>query len=300
MGQYTQYRFDNVRGLINGLINRACLKCLFFIYRKRKSRSSFIKDSYFKFFIKALAIFGLLASFSSYSQDNLTPSIKLQVESDKASAESQKKIDKLADETSGLAAEYRSALKQIDSLSGYNQQLEKLVDSQNQEIASLNTQSQSIETTQREIMPLILRMLDTLEKFVALDIPFLPDERRQRLASLKSLMDRADVSVSEKYRRVMESYQIETEYGRTLESYQGTVKDAHGPRTVEFLRIGRVALLYITLDGKEVGHWNQITKQFEPLDKRYRSSVAQGIRIAQKQAAPELLTVPVLSPENKK
>jgi hypothetical protein len=240
-----------------------------------------------------------LLSFPCYSKDNVTPSINLQVQSNKASVKSQKKIDKLADDTSGLAAEYRAVLRQIDSLTSYNRQIEKLVSSQRQEIDSLNAQSQSIEITQREILPFILRMLDTLEKFVSLDIPFLPDERRQRLASLRSLMDRADISIAEKYRRVMESYQIETEYGRTIESYQGALNDSDNPRTVQFLRIGRIALLYMTLDGNEVGHWNQLTKKFEPLDKRYRHAVAQGIRIAQKQAAPELLTVPVFSPEQK-
>lgn len=263
------------------------------------SRRAYQENACVKRLLNGLVLLSLLLSISCYSADNLTPSIDLQVQSDKATAESQKKIDKLADETSGLAAEYRAVLRQIDSITRYNQQLEKLVTSQTGEIDSLKSQSQSLDITQRDILPLILRMLDTLEKFVALDIPFLPDERQQRLASLRSLMDRADVSISEKYRRVMESYQIETEYGRTLESYQGTLNNTDNPRTVEFLRIGRVALLYMTLNGSEVGHWNQLTKQFEPLGKRYRQSVAQGIRIAQKQAAPELLTVPVLSPENK-
>lgn len=252
-----------------------------------------------KSFLNGLMILSILLSFPCYSADKFTPPLHLQVESNKVSAESQKKIDNLADETTGLAAEYRGTLRQIDSLTRYNQQLEKLISSQQGEIESLNSQSQSLAITQREILPLILRMLDTLEKFVALDIPFLPEERQQRLASLRSLMDRADVSVSEKYRRVMESYQIEAEYGRTLESYKGTLNNPDNPRTVEFLRIGRVALLYMSLDGNEVGHWNHLKKQFEPLDARYRQSVAQGIRIAQKQAAPELLTIPVLAPENK-
>ena len=95
-----------------------------------------------------------------------------------------------------------------------------------------------IETTSREVLPMMQKMLATLDQFVKLDVPFLLEERTNRVAQLKDMMTRADVSISEKYRRIVEAYQIEMEYGRTIEAYQGKV----GDKTVDFLRAGRVAL----------------------------------------------------------
>lgn len=136
------------------------------------------------------------------------------------------------------------------------------------------------------------RMLETLEQFVELDTPFLLDERRTRVQNLKSLMRRADVSVSEKYRRIVEAYGVEMEYGRTLESYRGEIAAGDEPRTVDFLRVGRVALLYQTLDGSETGYWDAKAESWV-VDDTYRSPVRDGLRIAKQQAAPDLMIVPV-------
>ena len=85
------------------------------------------------------------------------------------------------------------------------------------------------------------KMLDTLEQFVALDVPFLLEERSEpRRELLEEMMARADVTLSEKYRRIVEAYQVEMDYGRTIEAYEGKLGDGDDARTVQFLRVGRV------------------------------------------------------------
>jgi hypothetical protein len=164
-------------------------------------------------------------------------------------------------------------------------------------MASLNKQIGEVDVVQRQITPLMLRMIDTLAEFVRLDVPFLPEERAKRVAGLRDMMGRADVTLSEKYRRLMEAYQVENEYGRTIESYRGSL-DAEGQqRTVDFLRIGRVALMYQTLDGQEVGFWDRQAGQWEELPGEYRSPIKQGLQIAKKQVAPDLIRIPVPAPE---
>jgi Protein of unknown function (DUF3450) len=138
-------------------------------------------------------------------------------------------------------------------------------------------------------------MIDTLDQFVQLDTPFLLEERTKRVAGLKQMMQRADVSSSEKYRRILEAYQIETEYGRTIEAYDGKLGEGDAAKTVEFLRIGRVALLYQTPDGKETGYWDADGKKWVE-DDGYGSETRQAIRIAKKEGAPDLLWVPVHAP----
>jgi hypothetical protein len=225
--------------------------------------------------------------------------IALENDGNAKSVQSQKRIDTVADQTDNMAAEYRSAIDQIASLKVYNAQLRKLLAAQEAELGSLDEQINNVTVIGREVTPLMLRMVTALEQFIDLDVPLLMSERRERVTGLRELMDRADVADSEKYRRIMEAYQIENEYGRTIESYQDTLVINGEERTLDFLRIGRIALVYQTLDGKEVGAWDQSERAWKSLDSGdYRDSIKKGIRIARKQAAPDLVRIPIAAPED--
>ena len=137
------------------------------------------------------------------------------------------------------------------------------------------------------------RMLDSLDQFVQLDVPFLPEERAERVANMREMMGRADVTISEKYRRILEGYQVENEYGRTIEAYRGPVNVDGEELSVDFLRIGRLSLLYQTLDGQQSGMWDTESKTWVPLDDEYRNAIKAGLRMARKQSAPDLIKVPV-------
>jgi hypothetical protein len=227
--------------------------------------------------------------------DSLEQAIDTQVKTDLAAQQSQQHVDNLADETDQMLAEYREVLRQTDSLHAYNEQLNKLVVSQSEEMAAMDRQLKNIETTQRDIVPLMLKMIETMAMFVELDVPFLPEERHQRVVQLQTLMERADVTIAEKYRRILEAYQVETEYGRTIEAYQGELTIDEVVRTVDFLRVGRVSLYYLTLDGLEAGVWHQ--KQWQKLDNEYREAISQGLKVAKKQLPPDLLVLPVQTAE---
>jgi hypothetical protein len=166
------------------------------------------------------------------------------------------------------------------------------VKSQQDELLTMTRQVSEIETTSREALPMMQKMVATLGQFVKLDIPFLPEERTNRIAQLEDMMTRADVSVSEKYRRIVEAYQIEIEYGRTIEAYQGKV----GDKTVDFLRAGRVALMYQTLDGSETGYWDADAKNWKQ-DGSYEDAIKSGLKVAKKQAAPDFIRLPVHAPK---
>ncbi len=217
-------------------------------------------------------------------------------ERNRANAEavkSQQRIDQLSDQTGELTAEYRRVIDQVDALKVYNRQLERLIADQQREMGSLREQIDQVQLVGRGMTPLMLDMIDALDQFVRLDVPFLPEERARRLAGLRELMGRSDVSDSERYRRILEAYQIENEYGRTIEAYRGTMQLDGGERTVDFLRVGRIALIYQTLDGERAGVWDQASRSWIELPDAYRSAVRQGLRIARKQTAPDLIELPV-------
>lgn len=237
-------------------------------------------------------IWGSVSS-SVYAQN---ATIKKQATSDAEAAASQTRINTFDNQAASDFQEYRAALARAESLDIYNQQLKRLVVSQENEMVSIQKQTDQIETIETGALPFMITMTDTLEKLVATDVPFLRDERLSRVDNLRDLIDRADVSAGEKYRRIMEAYVVEAEYGRTIEAYRGELVIDENARSVDFLRFGRIGLYYQTLDGKENGRWNAQRGTWELLSDGYRRGIQKGLRIARKQAPPSLLDLPFNTP----
>jgi len=231
-----------------------------------------------------------VSSHALANTDLLDMNIEKSQSNQDSSKQSQQKVDALYEQKREALYEMRGLNAEIEQLEVYNRQLREIIANQEKQIDSLNNQISEIETTQQGIMPLMERMLNGLEQFIQLDLPFLLNEREQRIATLRSLLLASDVTVSEKFRRVLEAYQIEIEYGRTIESYRETGLDGV---TVDILRIGRNALFSLTLDQQYAKAFDRNDRKWVDLDDGYVRSIKQGVAIARKQAAPSLLELPV-------
>ena len=234
-------------------------------------------------------IISLMALPSFSAAETLSESEKAIASADAAGRASQKKVEGLDDESQRLLNEYRQLKAETDQLRLYNEQMSRIVANQEQELSSLDRQISEIERTEQGVLPLMLRMLDNLESFVELDTPFLPNERESRVALLKDMMSRADVTTSEKFRRVLEAYQVEVDYGRNIEAYRGQLNNV----AYDFLRIGRVALYRLSNNGTEAWIWDRNTRDWNTLDAAYQQDLRKALKVAQQTAAPELLTLPM-------
>lgn len=208
-------------------------------------------------------------------------------------AKSQQTINATDNAYQALLQDFRATHGEIDQLKLYNQQMTDIVANQDDEIDNLDQQVREIEFTEQGILPLMNQMLDSLEQFNQLDLPFLQAERATRLAKLRNLMSRADITVSEKFRRVLEAYQIEVEYGRTLETYREKADDNV---VYDFLRIGRTALYRLTLSADAAWVWNNQLSEWAPLSADVLRDVRKAQDVARQTAAPELLTLPLPAP----
>lgn len=196
-----------------------------------------------------------------------------------------------------LFEQYEDVLNATAGLEVYNELLERQIQTQQVELEELRTAINEVPDLERQIPPLLIRMVEGLEEFIALDLPFLPEERADRLAELQQVVERADVSDAEKFRRVLEAWEVENEYGRTPSSYVGELQIDGNPREVDFLRIGRIALLYQTTDDAGLtGAWDPRSNTWVPLGSQHRNSVRQALRMTRNQIAPELVLVPVPPP----
>jgi hypothetical protein len=210
-------------------------------------------------------------------------------------ADSQRKVNQLNDQKLTKLQKFNTVTKELDGLHVYNQQMQSQLDSQISEISQLALSMEQVSIIERQISPLMARMIATLEEFVALDVPFLEVERSKRIKDLKDMMIRADIAVSEKFRRVLEAYQVEVDYGRTIEAYSGLLTVSGQETDVDFLRVGRVSLVYQTRDGSHLGQWQQDKIQLKTLSQDYRLGINKALRIARKQLAPDLMLIPLSS-----
>jgi len=214
-----------------------------------------------------------------------------------AGAAEQQRVEQIADQTGDLLAEFNTLSKVVDGLVTYNSLLQRQVDNQESEKAALAESITNVALIERQIIPMMTRMLDSLEVFIELDTPFLLTERTERLERLRGMMERSDVSSAEKFRRVIEAYQIENDYGRTIEAYKGSVPIEGNQQEVDFLRIGRVSLAYQSVGGTHTGAWDKEAEDWVALDAaEFKNQVADGLRVARKQVAPDLLIIPVAAP----
>jgi len=211
--------------------------------------------------------------------------------------ESQERIDAVVKQTRSIEDQYKAALKEIEGLKVYNTLLGLQVENQNMKMQDLRDSIDQVEVINRQIVPIMTQMIEGLERFVDLDIPFLLEERQERIAKLHELMENSNVTVAEKFRKVTEAYQIENDYGSTIEAYKDTVKIDGGTREVDFLRVGRIALIYQSQDGNVSGAWDQSARQYQELDHKLKSQIKFALQIATKQKAPDLVLLPVQAPE---
>jgi len=255
----------------------------------------------------------------------LEQALKSQVQLQQEAATTQQQVDTLAEQTHDLVEEYRKVLAANERLDYTNQQLQRQLDYQQQALADVVRQIQAVEVLQHESIPFLHSMVETLARFVRLDTPFLAQERTLRIRQLYALLDNPQLSIADRYRRIMEAYQVEMTYGHTIEAYDGplvesvathdlpttqtppptahitpaTTHDAspqRPARMVQFLRLGRVALYYLTLDGDEAGYWDNLQRKWQSLPQAFRPSLHQAFKVVRKQIAPQWLYLALPAP----
>ncbi|MBT8151653.1 MAG: DUF3450 domain-containing protein [Gammaproteobacteria bacterium] len=213
---------------------------------------------------------------------------------------SQARIDGIADQTNDLLQDFKQVTKEIEGLRVYNAQLEARIQNQLERVAQIDQSIIDVKSIQRQIPPLLERMLDGLESFIELDVPFHLNERRERASRLRANMSKSNQSVAENFRQVLEAYKIENEYGRKLEAYETSI-DFNGDgteRQVDVFRVGRIALVARSSDGEDVWRWDNDNRRWESLDAgEWSQPINTGIRIARNQAVKDILQLPIAAPE---
>ncbi len=239
-----------------------------------------------------LALLPLSVHFAAIGDELVAPALKNSIAAGKAS---QQRVEKAADAAVAARLELQNAQLQLRDLEAYNRYMQSLVADQQNELGKLSQQLEAVQETRQGLIPLMLQMQADLEQLVQNDIPLRKEDRLARVEQLKATLARADVSEAEKFRQLLQAYQIEAEYGSRLDSYAAElVLELDGaPRRVDVLAVGRVSLLAMTADRSQAWRWSAEAKQWQPLDSQWLSPVAEALEMAADKKVPQLLNVPL-------
>ncbi|MDA7735061.1 DUF3450 domain-containing protein [Gammaproteobacteria bacterium] len=254
-----------------------------------------------KFILITPLFFSLFALGQDQAVEEVNPvteSVAVSSKSIEKSGLTQEQIVKLDETTRILLADYQSTTKEFESLKLYNDQVQKIINSQIEEIENIILKIDELDKTNQRIVPLMLKMIEGLENFILLDLPFLMTERSTRVQNLKNTMDRGDISTSEKFRLITEAYKTELEYGRTIETYRDNILIDGVETSADFLRVGRIALTYLTVDGNKGGYWDTQASSYMKASSSIRRATGDALKIASKQAPPALIKIPLYRDSN--
>lgn len=237
-----------------------------------------------------LVLLPLAVHFVASADDMVAPELKKSIADGKSS---QLRVEKAADAAVAARAELQNAQLQLRDLEAYNRYMQTLVADQQQELGKLTQQLEAVQETRQGLVPLMLQMQADLEQLVESDIPLRKEDRLARVEQLKATLARADVSEAEKFRQLLQAYQIEAEYGSRLDSYVAELVLDGAPRRVDVLAVGRVSLLAMTADRSQAWRWSAQNKQWQSLDSQWLSPIAEALEMAADKKVPQLLNVPL-------
>ena len=241
---------------------------------------------------RSLIAVALIAGLAIPAQAQLRQALDAGEQATRRAAQVQEQINQLDDERSDMVREYRTLLQRRDAAELFARQQELVVNSQAEEIASLTEQLGSIDDITAQTVPMLLSMIEDLKLFVSADLPFKREERTARLEALDGVMASPTVTASEQYRLIMEAYSAELEYGSTIDTWQEEVDLNGNPTMVNMFLYGRVALVYVTPNGR-AARYARASGEWVALPNSYVPDIQQAIRVAQGMAQQVVLFAPV-------
>ncbi len=207
--------------------------------------------------------------------------------------ETQKQTEEWNTQKADLSLLYDKLFLENEALVETNQMLSKEETKYIDLNKSLEKQKLENLRIQKEILPFLKSVQARLETLVENDPPFLQTERKTRLKKLKNVMEDIDVSIAEKFRKVMEALSVEAEYGNTIEVYQEKIRLGENEVLGNIFRLGRVSMFFLSFDKSFGAVFNVKEEKWVFLDKDYIPALAASVEIAAKRRPVELISLPL-------
>jgi hypothetical protein len=237
-------------------------------------------------------LFGIPAAYGQQSPEQVQEKVT-QVMNTESGV--QAKTDDWNWEKQTIIDEIRDAKYRVTWLQYRQEKNRQYIANAKQNIEDLEFKKAELNKLREQLEPYLEGVILRLEDFIAQDLPFLPSEREKRINGMKNSMDNYDLPLSEKLRRVFEEgLQIETDYGDMVEAIEGETLNIDGVDTqVIIFRLGRVGMYYMSLDEEQIGYFNSLTNDWEPLPESMIRDITLAVDIGQAKRTVEIIKLPL-------
>jgi Protein of unknown function (DUF3450) len=205
----------------------------------------------------------------------------------------QKELDQWSAEKVELVGRMRSARSSVEWLQERKSAEEARVESLEGRISELRRRLEEADRLEGSMQDTLLIILSRVEQSVDRGLPFLPEERDNRLRQVRTELARPDFTAAEKLRRVLEVLQVEADYANNAEVYQGRIEVGGQELYADILRIGRMALFWQTPDLERVGTYDHSTSEWVELPGGEKRNIGRAIEMATRMRPVELIDLPL-------
>ena len=250
---------------------------------------------------KLLSVLTFVALSSTFVQAQSVKDVLAKAQSNiNKSAKSQKRLEKLGEKSEDLYSKFKLENKNLEGALVYNAQLRKQIQAQDKYIKEIKESIRKASTMESLMAPMVEGMISRLKELVKNDLPFHYEDRMAQIKVLEANQLDVTISAAERFRQILETYRIEADYSRNIESYSADVEIDGKTLSVNMLRVGRIMLGYQSDDQKHHGVWDKNNKKWVKLSSNYRSSFSELYKITKKQASTNILQLPIHAPEGGK
>ena len=206
---------------------------------------------------------------------------------------SQKTISAWQQEKPQVIAEIKQTQAELEWFTFQQEKYSNYVATIEKNIAEMERQQQELDNIANTIDPLLQATVQRITAFVEKDIPFLPEERKNRITNIKKALSDPHTTQAEQLRRVLETLDVETGYGSDLEITDEEVVLNNRPIHATALRAGRLGYYCITPDNKEIGIWSIADQQFVSVDGEEAKAILHLLSLGKRKQIIEVTPVPV-------
>ena len=235
----------------------------------------------------------LLCAVSSYGIEQPEKIVSTIDGSIQKRQETQKKAADWQTKKERMKSQYFQIKEDIELADVEKQHLEEIVAKQDAYIERTNRRVLEMEKIRQQLVPYLHEVITRMEEQVTSDLPFLMEERRNRIATLQDIVNDPEVPMGEKLRRVFEGLRVEMDYGKSVETTREEITWQGKKRMVNVLRIGRTALIMQSLDEAEIGIFDRGTKTWVELHGKYRAEIKKAIEITQRRRPVDFVNLPL-------